>query len=117
MIIMTQTKLLHPLNSKANRIQFYVSFVLIVIGLFAIFSQYNFEIAYTNKHYESMVTDSYYKVNNVEYDIKNGLWTIPLILGILLFCNIFMPMDLSNKKIKKEIIKYYRYKKKELSQK
>ena len=114
MIIMTQMKLLHPLNSKANRIQFYISILLIAIGIIAIFIQYDYEINYSNKYIEGDFSNYYYKKYHPDFNIINGLWAIPLLLGIILFCTIFAPMDLSNKNIKYQIKKYYKYKKREL---
>jgi len=85
MSFMTQTKLSYTLNKKANRIEFYIGFILSVIGIIWIF-----EIHYTNLAYvESLrfVSDVrlMYIVNHNNYDIMQGLWIMPLCLGLTLF--------------------------------
>ena len=111
MIIMIPMKSLHPLNLKVNRIQLYISFILIVLGILAVFNQYNYEIEYSNKYKFADITELVYLESHPKQDITYGFWTIPLMLGIVLFCNVFIEMDLSNKSIKNKIKKYIKYRK------
>ena len=102
MIIMIPMKSSHPLNSKNNRI----------MGVVGVFEAFDYQMHVTEKYkydHEVYFRNHIYK----EFRIDLGLWTIPFILGIALFCSLFCPMDLSNKNIKKQIKKYYKYKKKE----
>lgn len=112
---MIQTKLLHLQNSKSQRTQFNISVLLIAVGVLLWFNQIGYEINYSNEK-SIAINHSLIAVRMVEpeFNIGFGLWTIPLILGVVLFCNVFMPMDLSNKNVKYQLKKYYRYKKREL---
>ena len=113
MIIMTRMKLSPLQNSKANRIQFYISILLIGIGEILFFIQISFEQEYSNKYLELGGWKLEQKLINPEFNIGFGLWTIPLVFGIILLCSVFIHMNLSNKNIKYQIIKYYKYKKRE----
>ena len=107
MIIMTPTKLFYPLKCKQpNSKEMLLGFVLTAIGIVWLFKQYQYEIAYANSFKFESVIRIAYKTYNPEWNYLNGLWTIPLCLGIILFLDsLDMIPDITFKKIKKEFKK------------
>lgn len=105
---MIQMKLFYPLNKKTNRTEFYIGFILFVIGTIWLFERYYTEIAYSNSFAFVDITRIVYLNAHHNFNILYGLWTIPLCLGIVLFLDSLE--ILPDFEIIKSVKKYVRWK-------
>ena len=109
MIIMIQMKLLNlqNLNSKINNIERIIGVILIPIGELMLYNSYIYEVN---------LNLSIWQKYNPTFNYFHGIWTIPLILGMILFLDslYLIPEFPTKKEIYKKIKNKIKEGKKEL---